>query len=266
MNNNNHPIDELDFTVRTWGILKYAGVTTIEQLVQLDDDNLMRMRHMEQKCIDEIHAKLNQYFASNNKEATTNSIAFTVSVNIPTPTVNNGNGRLTSAIVTEMRAKDAITTAMQKVNLTAFISDTSIDDVLSKDLINELGVAKAIQTLATLQAYVNKNRMRGNEVCDAIETMMPILERAITESKYKLHIIETNIDGCGGSCDMYVEFDTTLSDEQSNQFKEMLTSAKEHLEDTDTEGFINEAIEQFQSATGITGKLIDPPYNGFIEF
>lgn len=51
-------IEELDFTVRTYHALKRAGINTIEQLEQMTDDDLFRLRNIGVRCVSEIRSKL----------------------------------------------------------------------------------------------------------------------------------------------------------------------------------------------------------------
>lgn len=53
-----HDISGLDFSVRTYNILKRSGIDTVEQLAEMTEDELMSLRFMQRKNIDEIHAKL----------------------------------------------------------------------------------------------------------------------------------------------------------------------------------------------------------------
>ena len=53
-----HDIADLDFSVRTYNILKRGRIDTVEQLVAMTDDELRALRHMGEKSMDEIHAKL----------------------------------------------------------------------------------------------------------------------------------------------------------------------------------------------------------------
>lgn len=66
---NNHPkseetkaltIDELDFTVRTYNCLKHASIDTIDQLCKLTEDEVIAIRNISRKCIDEIKLKLSE--------------------------------------------------------------------------------------------------------------------------------------------------------------------------------------------------------------
>jgi DNA-directed RNA polymerase subunit alpha len=54
------PIEELDFTVRSYNCLKREGVTTVGELVEKTEDDLLEIRNFGQKSIDEVKAKLEE--------------------------------------------------------------------------------------------------------------------------------------------------------------------------------------------------------------
>lgn len=51
-------IDELDLSVRTYNCLKRANIDTVEQLSQMTDDDLMRVRNFGQRCLTEVREKI----------------------------------------------------------------------------------------------------------------------------------------------------------------------------------------------------------------
>ncbi|WMJ85472.1 DNA-directed RNA polymerase subunit alpha C-terminal domain-containing protein [Anaerocolumna sp. MB42-C2] len=53
-------IDDLDFSVRTYNCLKRASIDTIEQLCGMTEDEVITIRSMSQKCLDEIKLKLSE--------------------------------------------------------------------------------------------------------------------------------------------------------------------------------------------------------------
>jgi DNA-directed RNA polymerase subunit alpha len=54
------PIEDMDFTVRSYNCLKREGVSTIGDLVQKTEDDLLEIRNFGQKSIDEVKAKLEE--------------------------------------------------------------------------------------------------------------------------------------------------------------------------------------------------------------
>lgn len=58
-------IENLNFSVRTYNILKRARIDTTEQLEQLSDDELMCVRNLGKHSLDEIHEKLESYTMTN---------------------------------------------------------------------------------------------------------------------------------------------------------------------------------------------------------
>ncbi len=51
-------IDELDLSVRSFNCLKRAGINSVQELAQLDEADLMRVRNLGKKSMDEVRAKL----------------------------------------------------------------------------------------------------------------------------------------------------------------------------------------------------------------
>ncbi|HVM36541.1 MAG TPA: DNA-directed RNA polymerase subunit alpha [Actinomycetota bacterium] len=54
------PIEELEFTVRSYNCLKREGVQTVGELVQKSEEDLLEIRNFGQKSIDEVKAKLEE--------------------------------------------------------------------------------------------------------------------------------------------------------------------------------------------------------------
>lgn len=52
------PIEDMDFTVRSYNCLKREGVATVGDLVQKSEEDLLEIRNFGQKSIDEVKAKL----------------------------------------------------------------------------------------------------------------------------------------------------------------------------------------------------------------
>lgn len=51
-------IDELDLSVRSYNCLKRAGINSVQELAQLDEADLMRVRNLGKKSMDEVRQKL----------------------------------------------------------------------------------------------------------------------------------------------------------------------------------------------------------------
>lgn len=58
-------IENLNFSVRTYNILKRARIDTLEQLRQLSEVELMRVRNLGKHSLEEIHEKLESYTMTN---------------------------------------------------------------------------------------------------------------------------------------------------------------------------------------------------------
>jgi DNA-directed RNA polymerase subunit alpha len=54
------PIEDLELTVRSYNCLKREGVTTVGELVQKSEEDLLEIRNFGQKSIDEVKAKLEE--------------------------------------------------------------------------------------------------------------------------------------------------------------------------------------------------------------
>lgn len=75
-------IDELNLSVRTYNVLKRAGVETIEELQSMSDVDLAMIRNFSRRCMDEVHSKLEEY-ARNNDENTACDVAHESEEQIP---------------------------------------------------------------------------------------------------------------------------------------------------------------------------------------
>jgi DNA-directed RNA polymerase subunit alpha len=54
------PVDELDLSVRSYNCLKRAGITKISELLQKTEEEIMNMRNLGKKSVDEIKEKLQE--------------------------------------------------------------------------------------------------------------------------------------------------------------------------------------------------------------
>jgi DNA-directed RNA polymerase subunit alpha len=54
------PIEDMDLTVRSYNCLKREGVTTVGELIQKSEEDLIEIRNFGQKSIDEVKAKLEE--------------------------------------------------------------------------------------------------------------------------------------------------------------------------------------------------------------
>src|ERR1022692_615621 len=54
------PVDELDLSVRSYNCLKRAGISRISELLQKTEDEIMNMRNLGKKSVDEIKEKLTE--------------------------------------------------------------------------------------------------------------------------------------------------------------------------------------------------------------
>ena len=62
------PIEDLDFSVRSYNCLKREGVTTVGELVEKSEEDLMGIRNFGQKSIDEVKMKLTELGLSLKKK------------------------------------------------------------------------------------------------------------------------------------------------------------------------------------------------------
>ena len=51
-------IEELDLSVRSFNCLKRAGINTVEDLINRSEEDMMRVRNLGRKSLDEVVAKL----------------------------------------------------------------------------------------------------------------------------------------------------------------------------------------------------------------
>ena len=52
-------IDELELSVRSYNCLKRAGINTVEELTNRTPEDMMKVRNLGRKSLDEVVAKLN---------------------------------------------------------------------------------------------------------------------------------------------------------------------------------------------------------------
>lgn len=76
------PIDELNLSVRTYNVLKRAGVETVEEIQSMSDTDLAMIRNLSRRCMDEVRSKLEEY-ARNNSENTFCDVAHESEEQIP---------------------------------------------------------------------------------------------------------------------------------------------------------------------------------------
>jgi len=62
------PIEDLDLTVRSYNCLKREGVTTVSELIEKTEEDLLEIRNFGQKSIDEVMAKLEELELSLKKK------------------------------------------------------------------------------------------------------------------------------------------------------------------------------------------------------
>lgn len=61
-------IDDLDLSVRSFNCLKRAGINTVEDLINKSEEDMMKVRNLGRKSMDEVIARLNDLGLSLRKE------------------------------------------------------------------------------------------------------------------------------------------------------------------------------------------------------
>ena len=61
-------IEELDLSVRSFNCLKRAGINTVEDLTNRSEDDMMKVRNLGKKSLDEVIAKLDSLGFTLRKE------------------------------------------------------------------------------------------------------------------------------------------------------------------------------------------------------
>ena len=61
-------IDELDLSVRSFNCLKRAGINTVEDLIYKTEEEMMKVRNLGRKSLEEVIAKLNSFGFTLKKE------------------------------------------------------------------------------------------------------------------------------------------------------------------------------------------------------
>jgi len=62
------PIEDMDLTVRSYDCLKREGVTSVGELIEKSEEDLLEIRNLDQKSIDEVKAKLEELGLSLKKK------------------------------------------------------------------------------------------------------------------------------------------------------------------------------------------------------
>ena len=60
-------IDELELSVRSYNCLKRAGINTVQELINKTPEDLMKVRNLGRKSLDEVLAKLKELGLSLNQ-------------------------------------------------------------------------------------------------------------------------------------------------------------------------------------------------------
>jgi DNA-directed RNA polymerase subunit alpha len=53
-------IEELELTVRSFNCLKRASINTVEELIQRTEEDMMKVRNLGKKSLDEVKSKLEE--------------------------------------------------------------------------------------------------------------------------------------------------------------------------------------------------------------
>ena len=61
-------IDELDLSVRSFNCLKRAGINTVEDLINKSEEDMMKVRNLGRKSLEEVIAKLDSFGFTLKKE------------------------------------------------------------------------------------------------------------------------------------------------------------------------------------------------------
>lgn len=53
-------VEELDLSVRSYNCLKRAGINTVEELTQKSEEDMMKVRNLGKKSLEEVQRKLSE--------------------------------------------------------------------------------------------------------------------------------------------------------------------------------------------------------------
>ncbi len=67
-------IEELELSVRSFNCLKRAAINTVEELTQRSEEDMMKVRNLGKKSLDEVKAKLEELGLGTQDQATNNSL------------------------------------------------------------------------------------------------------------------------------------------------------------------------------------------------
>ena len=61
-------IEELDMSVRSYNCLKRAGINTVQELIQRSEEDMMKVRNLGRKSLEEVMEKLEEFGLSLRNE------------------------------------------------------------------------------------------------------------------------------------------------------------------------------------------------------
>lgn len=61
-------IEELDLSVRSYNCLKRAGINTVQELIQKSEEDMMKVRNLGRKSLEEVQSKLAELNLSLRKD------------------------------------------------------------------------------------------------------------------------------------------------------------------------------------------------------
>ena len=64
----NMKIEDMDFSVRSYNCLKRANIHTVEDLIRKTEDEMLKVRNLGKKSLDEVMQKLEQFGLSLEKK------------------------------------------------------------------------------------------------------------------------------------------------------------------------------------------------------
>lgn len=62
------PIEDLDLSVRSYNSLKRAGINTVQELISRTEEDMMKIRNLGKKSLEEIRTKLSELGLDFRKE------------------------------------------------------------------------------------------------------------------------------------------------------------------------------------------------------
>lgn len=157
-------IDELELSVRTYNTLKRAGVNTIEELQNMSDMDLSKIRNFSQKCMDEVHSKLEEHVVEPNEIA--------IKPDDCVIEVNNSAAEPEDATYSEIAIRDCL--GEEEKTLEEYERVNKAENLPLNLMMRQRMLVKALKLL--LENETDNAQEEEEEIIESIQPELPVLK------------------------------------------------------------------------------------------